>query len=195
MRPEEIDFRVSTPVSVRGEDERGRMGNRVSSWIVSLPLGETDPRARVEAIHEQTLHLKQTRQALGIDMLMAAAEYAPSGIVSLGSQLVSGPINSIVTNVPGPQFPLYMLGARMVAMFPQVPLIDGLGLGIALMSYDGQVHWGFTADYDRVDDLEAFVEGVSRSFAELADAAGIRVTAERPAPFAGTAPASEPAAG
>lgn len=177
--PTEIDFRVSAPVSVRRDDERHRTGNRVSSWIVSLPLGAADPRDRVAAIHEQTLRLKESRQALGVDMLMAAAEYAPAGIVSLGSQLVSGPINSIVTNVPGPQFPLYMLGARLLAMFPQVPLFDGIGLGIALMSYDGQLYWGFTADYDRVGDLDVFVAGVGSSFAELAAAAGVRVPAER----------------
>jgi len=192
-RPEEIEFRVSAPVSVRRDDERSQMGNRVSSWLVSLPLGESDARARVDAIHAQTLHLKETRQAQGIDMLMAAAEYAPAGIVSLGSRLASGPINSIVTNVPGPQFPLYMLGAKLVAMFPQVPLLDGLGLGIALMSYDGWMHWGFTADYDRVADLDAFVADVRDAFAELADAAGVRLDPERLGTLAAEPAAPSPA--
>ena len=93
-------------------------------------------------------------------------------------------VNTIVTNVPGPQFPLYMLGARMLAMIPQVPLIENIGLGIALMSYDGTVFWGFTADYDLVPDLEHFVDLISKSFEDLADAAGAEVSkrSEREAP-------------
>ena len=114
---------------------------------------------------------------MGMDMLMAAAEFAPSGILALGTGFASAPVNIIVTNVPGPQFPLYMLGSRMRAMVPQVPLLENIGLGIALMSYDGQVFWGFTADYDLVPDLDHFAVLIERSFAELAASAGIDTTA------------------
>jgi WS/DGAT/MGAT family acyltransferase len=172
-RPEDLRFRVSAPVSTRSEAERGVPGNRVSSWIVELPIGEPDRREQIAAIHAETQRLKDSKSALGIQMLMEAAEWAPSGIVSLGARMASGPINSIVTNVPGPQFPLYMLGSRMLAMIPQVPLIDGIGLGIALISYDGNLHWGFTADYELVPDLPAFVDAIERSFADLAQAAGV----------------------
>jgi len=173
---DDIAFRASTPVSLRAEDDHSQAGNRVSSWFVELPVGEADRKAEIEAIHAETRRLKESRQAMGMEMLMAAAEVAPSGIVGLGVGMASGPINIIVTNVPGPQFPLYMLGGRMLALIPQVPLIENIGLGIALMSYDGRVFWGFTADYELVPDLEHFVELIEDSFAELAELAGVDVS-------------------
>jgi len=188
LRPERLRFRVSAPVSVRGASERETMGNRVSSWIVELPIREPDPRKQLARIHAETQRLKTSQAALGIQMLMDAAEWAPSGIVSLGARMASGPINTIVTNVPGPQFPLYMLGARMRAMIPQVPLLENIGLGIALLSYDGAIYWGFTADYDLVPDLPLFVEAISDSFATLAKAAGVELEAAEPA---GRAPSEE----
>ncbi len=172
---DDLVFRASTPVSLRADDERGQMGNRVSSWFVDLPVGQPDRSAQLAAIRAETQHLKESHQAMGMDMLMAAAEFAPSGILAMGAGLASGPINTIVTNVPGPQFPLYMLGARMLALIPKVPLIQNIGLGIALMSYDGQVFWGFNADYDLVPDLEHFVDLVEESFADLARTAGVDV--------------------
>ncbi len=175
VRPEGLRFRVAAPVSMRSESERGVPGNRVSSWIVELPIGEPDRLQQVAAIHAETRRLKASQNALGIEMLMGAAEWAPAGIVSLGARLASGPINSVVTNVPGPQFPLYMLGSRLCAFIPQVPLMENLGLGIALISYDGNLHWGFTADYELVPDLALFVEAVGHSFTELAEAAGVRL--------------------
>jgi WS/DGAT/MGAT family acyltransferase len=175
VRPERLRFRVSAPVSMRNEAERAASGNRVSSWIVELPLGQADRRKQLAAIHAETQRLKQSHSALGIETLMNAAEWAPAGIVSLGARLASGPINAVVTNVPGPQFPLYMLGARMRALIPQAPLLENLGLCIALLSYDGQIHWGFTADYELVPDLPLFVEAVASSFAELAEEAGVKL--------------------
>ena len=156
------------------------MGNRVSSWLVELPIREPDPRKQLARIHAETQRLKNSQTALGIQMLMDAAEWAPSGIVSLGARMASGPINTIVTNVPGPQFPLYMLGARMRAMIPQVPLLENIGLAIALLSYDGAIHWGFTADYDLVPDLPIFVEAVSAAFAALAKEAGVELEGAAP---------------
>jgi len=173
VRPEDVDFRVSAPVSVRREEDEGKMGNKVSSWIVRLPVGESEPLKRMEAIHEVTQDLKESQQALGVEMMMAVAEWTPGVLLSLGAQAASGPINMIVTNVPGPQFPLYMLGARLLESFPQVPLLQGTGLGIALFSYDGKVCWGFNADYGLVPDLEAFRDCITRSFEELSDAAGV----------------------
>ena len=176
-----IDFRVSAPVSVRRDDERGKLGNRVSSWIVPLPLGEEDPIQRVRIIYDTTQELKKSRQALGVEMMMGAVDFLGTMLLSLGARAVSGTVNSIVTNVPGPQVPLYMLGARMESMFPQVPLLDGLGLGVALMSYDGRLCWGFNADYELLPDLREFVKQVDASFAELKEAAGLRaVTGEGP---------------
>ncbi len=176
VRLDDIVFRASTPVSLRAEDDHSNSGNRVSSWFVDLPVAQADRVAQIEAIHAETQRLKASRQAMGMDMLMAAAEFAPSGVMALGAGMASGPINIIVTNIPGPQFPLYMLGGRMLAMIPQVPLIENIGLGIALMSYDGNVFWGFTADYELVPDLEHFVDLIESSFAELAASAGVEIS-------------------
>ena len=179
VNPNEIDFRVSAPVSVRREEERGQLGNRVSSWIIRLPVGDPDPRRRLESIAEVTRGLKESKQALGVEMMMAAAEWTPPLLLSLGAQAASGPINMIVTNVPGPQIPLYMLGAKLEVSYPQVPLLENTGLGIALFSYDGKVCWGFNADYGLVPDLEVFVRMLEGSFQDLSDASGIRAVPQQ----------------
>jgi diacylglycerol O-acyltransferase len=180
--PDTIDFRVSAPVSVRREEERGQMGNRVSSWILRLPIGEADPLTRLEEIHESTQRLKESQQALAVEMLMAAAEWAPAQLMSLGSRATSGPINMIVTNVPGPQVPLYMLGCRLLEMYPQVPLLENTGLGVALFSYDGKMFWGFNADPALVPDVGTFGKLVRGSFAELEGAAGCPAFEQAAAP-------------
>jgi hypothetical protein len=113
---------------------------------------------------------------MGVEMMMEVAEWTPPVLLSLGAQAVSGPINSIVTNVPGPQFPLYMLGARLLAMYPMVPLLPGMGLGIALFSYDGRLCWGFNADFDLVPDLERIPGLVEHAFKELAASLGVQVS-------------------
>jgi diacylglycerol O-acyltransferase len=172
VRPETIDFRVSAPVSMRRDEERGKFGNRVSSWIIKLPVGEENPLKRLDAIHRMTQELKASRQALGVEMIMAMAEWTPTFLVSLGARAASGPINTIVTNVPGPQFPLYLLGAKLVEAFPLVPLLENTGLGIALFSYDGKLCWGFNGDYELMPDLRTFVRAIEASFAALAKAAG-----------------------
>jgi len=156
-RPEDLEFKISSPVSVRREEEKGKLGNRVSSWILSLPIDEEDPKRQLERIHATTQDLKKTNQALGVEMIMKAAELAPSSLLSLGAQSISGPINSIVTNVPGPQVPLYLQGAKLLSLYPQVPLLGEMGLGIALMSYDGKLCWGFNANPEVIPDLADFV--------------------------------------
>jgi diacylglycerol O-acyltransferase len=171
--PKGIDFKVAAPVSVRREEERGQLGNRVSSWILALPIDTEQPTEQLRRIHETTKELKESNQALGVEMMMAVAEWAPASLLSLGAQSVSGPINTIVTNVPGPQFPLYVQGAKLEAMYPQVPLMEGLGLGLALVSYNGQVCWGFNANPDVVPDLAAFTQDVRDAFAQVAEAAGV----------------------
>jgi diacylglycerol O-acyltransferase / wax synthase len=173
--PAGLDFRVSAPVSVRRDDERDRLGNRVSSWILRLPLGEADPRARLAALHEETQRLKGSRQALGVEIMMKVAEWTPPVLLSLGARAVSGPINSIVTNVPGPQLPLYMLGARLREMYPVVPLLEGMGLAVALFSYDGTLFWGLHADERLVPDLTQLVRHVRAAFTELAACVSVAV--------------------
>jgi diacylglycerol O-acyltransferase len=170
-----LDFRVMAPVSVRSESERGTLGNRVSAWILELPLAERDPRRRLARISERTAQLKDTKQAMGAEALTRAAEWTPSTLLSLGARMMMRalPFNIVVTNVPGPQVPLYMLGARMLDNYGQIPLVDYLGVGIVLFSYAGTLCWGFTADWDLVPDLHVLVDAVRDAFAELQTVAGI----------------------
>ncbi len=168
-----LDFRVMAPVSVRTPGQDGTLGNRVSAWVLPLPLDEDDPRKRLRRIAKRTHELKTSRSAVGASMLTQAAEWTPSNLLALGARNVTRllPFHLVVTNVPGPQFPMYMAGARMREVFPHVPLVGNLGLGIALLSYDGRLHWGFNADYDIVPDLEDFVADTRDALAELLRAA------------------------
>ena len=169
----EMDFRAFCPVSVRDPSERGTLGNRVSGMIVTLPLGETDPRARLARVRETTERLKLSKQALGAEVLAAVSEWTLPTLLTLAARLATRTraYNLIVTNVPGPQIPVYLLGARLLEAFPLVPLFHNQALGIALFSYDGKLCWGFNADWDLVPDLSDFVHAMRASFDELATAA------------------------
>ena len=181
---EGLEFRVMAPVSVRASGERGTLGNRVSAWIIELPIDERDPRRRLERIREETARLKESKQALGADLLTQAVAWTPSTLLSLGSRMAMRalPFNLVVTNVPGPQVPLYLLGARMLDNYGALPLTDYLGLGIVLFSYAGRLCWGFTGDWDLMPDLADFVRATEASFAELCAAAGVTRGAAAPGP-------------
>ena len=172
----ELAMRVVVPVSLRTEDERGQASNRASGWLIDLPVYEADPVRRLERVAAETRKRKEARQELGPEVLGRVAEYAVPGIVGLGVRLLSRlhPYNLIVTNVPGPQFPLYLLGAKLLTGFPQVPLFENQGLGIALFSYCGFLGFGFNADRDVVPDLDVFAAAVARGFDELKQAAAAR---------------------
>lgn len=188
-----LDFRVMAPVSVRSAEEKGTLGNRVSAWIIELPLAERNPRARLQKISETTARLKETKQAMGAEMLSRVAEWTPSTLLSLASSMMTRalPFNLVVTNVPGPQVPLYLLGAKMLDNYGQVPLTDYLGLGIVLFSYAGKLCWGFNADWDLVPDLRDFVTAVEESFAELQSTAGVATRpSDRPTSLRAVAPSA-----
>ncbi|MFO0688916.1 MAG: wax ester/triacylglycerol synthase family O-acyltransferase [Myxococcota bacterium] len=172
---ESLQFKVSTPVSVRSEADRGKLGNKVSSWIIPLPIQEPDPKRQLELIHELTEELKETNQAIGVQMMNQIQEWTPSTLLSLGARAMSGPINTIVTNVPGPQIPLYFHGARVRAIYPAVPLMEGMGLGIALTSYAGTMGIGFNTDPDIVPDSGHFVALFKQSMQELARTAHVGI--------------------
>ncbi len=180
--PAKLDFRVAAPVSVRKDGDARAQGNHVSTWIVTLPLAEKDPIAQVAALRERTAELKRSQAALGADTVMKLAEWLPPALIEAGVGIASGPANTIVTNVPGPQFPLYTIGAPMLGMYPMVPLLPGVGLGIALFSYDGKLCWGFNADYELVSDLRAFHDDVCAAFEELRRATVSRYIERRTAP-------------
>ena len=169
----DIDFRAMAPVSVRAPSQRGTLGNQVAMWLVSLPVGESDPVRRLDAVKEATLELKMTDQALGAATLVQLSSGAPVTLLSMASRLASGarPFNMTVTNVPGPQFPLYLLGAKLAEQYPLVPLWHGHGVGVALFSYNGEISWGFNADYDIMEDLDLFVASIEDEFVVLQEAA------------------------
>lgn len=166
---ENIDFRVMAPVSVRSPSQRGTLGNQVAMWLVPLPVGTADAVGRLHAVQEETTKLKQTDQALGAASLVQMSSGAPATLVSMASRLAAGarPFNLTVTNVPGPQFPMYLLDSKLTRQYPLVPLWHGHGVGVALFSYDGEVSWGFNADYDVMEDLDGFVAAIDESFQEL----------------------------
>jgi WS/DGAT/MGAT family acyltransferase len=170
-----LDFRVMTPVSVRSTNERGTLGNRVSAWMVDLPLAERDPRVCLDQIRDTTARLKEEKHALGAEMLTTVASWTPATLLSLGSRMVvrALPFNLVVTNVPGPQVPLYLLGSRMHDNYGQLPLTDYLGLGIVLFSYAGLLCWGFTADWDLLPDLHDMVIATEEAFEEICNVAEV----------------------
>ncbi|MBW2422769.1 MAG: DUF1298 domain-containing protein, partial [Deltaproteobacteria bacterium] len=122
-----------------------------------------------------TEELKASKQALDADLIMQIAEWTPTILLSLASRAASGsaPYNMMVTNVPGPQQELYLLGARLQSLYSQVPIAADAALGVALVSYAGKLCWGFNADLEIVPDLELFANAIESSFSEIAAAAGV----------------------
>jgi diacylglycerol O-acyltransferase len=177
-RHEELDedlvLRAMVPMSVRSELQRGGLGNRVAAMWCALPVGTTDPAGRLLAISREMDGVKESSQAIGAQVLTELTGFAPPTIMAQAARLQARQrlFNLVVTNVPGPQFALYMLGRRMQAIFPMVPLASNQALGIAIMSYDGQMCFGLIADFDAVPDLEDLAGDLRLSLAELVAAAG-----------------------
>jgi len=171
----EHPFRAFCPVNIRAVGERGKMGNRVSNMIAELPITESDPGTRLSRICQVMADLKESQQVRGTELFEQLSEWTTPALLTMVGRLMrtAHPYNIVVTNVPGPQFPLYLLGARMQQTFPLVPLFSDQGVGIALFSYNGRIGWGFNADRDLMPDLHDFVEAVRLSFDELKRAAGL----------------------
>jgi WS/DGAT/MGAT family acyltransferase len=164
-----VKLRVMIPVSVRADEQRGALGNKVSAMFVSLPVGPMSPADRLAAIREQTQHLKEKEQAVGADFLINMTDYVAPTLMSLAARAVHRQrfLNLIVTNVPGPQFPLYMMGARVLESYPIVPLTRNLTVVVGILSYDGTLHFGLWADRDLFSDVEVLAAGLDDAFAEL----------------------------
>ena len=171
---DELVLRAMVPISVRADVERGALGNRVAAMWAPLPIGVTDPTQRLLAISRDMDGIKESGQAVGAQVLTELSGFAPPTIMAQAARLQARQrlFNLVVTNVPGPQFPLYMLGRELDAMYPMVPLAENQALGIAIMSYNGQLNFGLNADYDAMPDLEALADELRASIAELAAAAG-----------------------
>ena len=163
-------IRAMVPVSVRSDGE-SELGNRVSSYFVDLPVGEGNPVMRLHQVSFAMRGHKESAQSVGADALVQLTGFAPPTIHALGARVASGfskrLFNVVVTNVPGPQFPLYAAGARMLEMYPVVPLGKGQAVSIGLTSYDGGVYYGLNADRDAMPDIDVLATCIEESLAEL----------------------------
>ena len=171
--PTRLEYRVVVPVNMRAPGDL-QAANRVSAHFVSLPVAEHDPLRRYRQVRAQTEHAKQSHAAEGIDLMTRVADQLGAPwLTRFGVRLATDlhPYNLIVTNVPGPRFPLYLLGARLAEIYPHLPLFAHQGLGIAALSYCDRIGLGLVADYERVPALGPLEDALAASFAELQDAA------------------------
>ena len=176
-RGESVDGRVIrslVPVSVRASDEHGTYDNKVSAMFAELPIELEDPLERLRSLHEQMQELKQSGQAVAAERLTALSGFAPAMLLALagrvGTRLPQSAVNTVTTNVPGPQQPLYLAGRRMLEAFPFVPLGGHVRVGVAIFSYDGGINFGVTGDFDTAPDIGVLCEGIERGVAELLSA-------------------------
>jgi WS/DGAT/MGAT family acyltransferase len=169
-----VVLRAMVPVSVRADLERGALGNRVAAMWAPLPVGIRDPVERLRTISASMQELKESGQAVGAQVLTRLSGFAPPTIMSQAARLAARQrlFNLVVTNVPGPQFPLYLLGRELEAIFPMVPLTKNTALGIAIMSYNGQLNFGLAGDYDALADLDRLADELRDSIEETVAAAG-----------------------
>jgi hypothetical protein len=161
------------PVSIRSQDERGALGNRIAAMRGPLPVYVTDPVERLHLVQEGMGNLKQSKQAVGAEVIAGLTDFAPPTLLAQASRINFSTrlFNLIVTNVPGPQIPLYVLGRELEEVFPVAFLPQNHTMAVAIMSYNGRVGFGLLADYDSMEDVEAIAEGLNRSLAELEEAA------------------------
>ena len=162
--------RTMVPVSIRSPGERGLLNNRVSAVLVNLPCGEPDPVRRMHLVHEQMEFLKDSNQAIGPDALVRFLGMAPqllAATVHTALLLRQPVIQTVTTNVPGPSFPLYLMGRKLVEMYPYIPIVMGFRVSIGNISYLGRLFFGLTGDFDAMADLEVLADGIRNGFDEL----------------------------
>jgi diacylglycerol O-acyltransferase / wax synthase len=172
----ELALKAMIPVSVRVDTERGALGNRVAAMYAQLPVGLTDAKEVFDTVHTEMGNLKASGQAVGAQRLTEIADFAPTTIMSQAARLQARQrlFNLVVTNVPGPQVPLYLLGRPLAGLYPVVPLAQRQALGIAIMSYDGRLGFGLLGDYDAMGGLEDLGEDLERAIDALAVAARVK---------------------
>ena len=165
-----LELVALVPVSLRSAEQAGAMGNRISAMLVPLAVDPTSEVPRLAATRAMTERLKHDTAWTGIDSLLGALEGMPPALVALAGQGLSlGAIaNVVATNVPGPREPRWLCGRRVESLFPIVPIVDGIGLGLAVFSYDGALYVGLNADAALMPDLEKLEQGILEAFAELA---------------------------
>ncbi len=167
----DVSVRALVPVSVRARRRDDVGGNSISAYFVDLPVAEPDPVRRLAVVRDAMEEHKRSGRAVEATAMIRLVGLAPPIVHSLGarlaSQFSSRLYNVLVTNVPGPPCPLYALGARMLDMFPVVPLAGGQAVAIGITSYDGGVHYGLTADRDALPDVDVLAAAMSDALAEL----------------------------
>jgi WS/DGAT/MGAT family acyltransferase len=165
-------IRALVPVSMQDDDPSH--GNRVSSYLVDLPVGEANPRVRLTRLSFAMRGIAQHGQSVGADSLIALTGFAPPTLHALGARAARGLsrrlFNLVVTNVPGPQVPLYAAGGRMLEVFPVVPLARGQGLSIGMTSYNGRVFVGLNAERDSVGDVDVLADLIEQEVGALVEA-------------------------
>jgi len=183
-RGETVDRVVRTlvPVSVRPRDASGRaigdgtFENKVSAMFAELPVGVSDPVERLAAVSVQMAELKESNQALAAEAMTSLSGFAPPVLLALGTRIASRAaqrnVNTVTTNVPGPQMALYMAGRRMIKAYPYVPLAGQVRVGVAIFSYDGQVTFGITGDYDSAPDIDVLACGIEDGMKEMLKRSG-----------------------
>jgi len=178
-----LELKAMVPVSVRAESDRGALGNQVAAMWAPLPVGVQNPADCLHQVSSAMEDLKKSGQAVGAQVLTNLAGFAPPTILSQAARLQARQrfFNLVVTNVPGPQFPLYVLGRRLRVLYPVVPLGRRQALGIAVMSYDGHLGFGLLGDFDALPELEAIAADLKWAISSLARAAGIAKPPKRQA--------------
>jgi diacylglycerol O-acyltransferase / wax synthase len=173
VRTEGLELRGLVPVSIRAEDEHGQLGNRIAAMRGPLPVYIEDPVRRLATVREAMQGIKNSKQALGAEVISRFNDFAPPTLLAQASRINFSTrlFNLIVTNVPGPQMPLYVLGRELQDLFPVAFLPQNHALAIAIMSYNGRIDFGLLADYDTMDDVELIADGIQEAIAELLDAA------------------------
>ena len=161
------------------QDERGDLGNRIALMRGPLPVYVEDPVRRLRTISEEMEGLKRSKQALGAEVISRFNDFAPPTLLAQASRINFSTrlFNLIVTNVPGPQLPLYVLGRELEEVFPVAFLPENHAMAVAIMSYNGKIGFGLLADYDSMEDVEAISDGINESLAELEQAAGAATAA------------------
>jgi diacylglycerol O-acyltransferase / wax synthase len=178
---DEAELQALVPVATSLHGDRA-LGNQVAAMVVRLPVAEPDPRTRLRQVAQRVARVKASRQARATALLLRGIEVLPNPILSAAAPLVHHQpfVNLIVTNVPGPQVPLYSLGSRMLDVIPVVPLAGNLSLGVAAFSYDRRLSVGVFADRDRCPDIDVLADGIESSFGELVLAARHKAPAPKP---------------
>jgi WS/DGAT/MGAT family acyltransferase len=173
--------RSLVPISIRCPDERGVITNRLSAVLANLPVAESDPIRRLQLVRDQMQEVKQTNQAVGAELLTQMLGAAPPTLLRLGArvafQFPQSLVQTMTTNVPGPGFPLYVLGRKMLQVHPYAPIGDNVKIAVAIFSYLGELSFGITADSSAASDLDVLAQGIHRGLAELQPAATSRANA------------------